>query len=76
MESAREHCCEEVSMHSIGVGFEVPCNKPAEILVYHHRDRRSYRMCAGCADHNIRNRGGENRGPYIKINQEQDRHEN
>lgn len=44
--------------------FYVPCNKPAETLVYHKRDDRTYRMCEMCADHNIRNRGGEDRGDY------------
>lgn len=28
------------------------------------RDEATYRMCGGCADHNVKNRGAEDMGPY------------
>ena len=59
---AKPDCCEEASM--LSREFYIPCNQPAVRLVYHSRDKRTYRMCEGCADHNLRNRGGEDRGPY------------
>ncbi len=34
------------------------CGQAAEVIVHHAKDRRAYYMCAMCADHNIRNRGG------------------
>lgn len=49
--------CEEASMAS--VNFYIPCTRPAKRAVYHLNDDATYRMCNGCADHNIRNRGGE-----------------
>jgi hypothetical protein len=59
---AKDHCCEEASPMSRD--FYIPCNQPAARLVYLKVDRATYRMCEACADHNIRNRGGEDRGPY------------
>lgn len=32
---------------------------PADSIVWHDRDRRCYFMCAMCADHNVKNRGGK-----------------
>lgn len=39
----------------------IPCGGtgPASKLVWHQKDRRAYVMCASCAAHNLRNRGGE-----------------
>jgi len=58
---AKAGCCEEASPFSGSI--YIPCNKLATRRVYHARDLREYRMCAACADHNIRNRGAEDRGP-------------
>jgi hypothetical protein len=49
--------CQEASMFS--GNMYVPCGQPASTIVYHERDRRGYYMCSGCADHNVRNRGGK-----------------
>lgn len=57
--------CEEAGPLSVEV--YIPCNAPAVKLVYHSRDKRTYRMCEQCAWHNIKNRGGEDRGPYKGI---------
>lgn len=54
---AKEGCCEEASLMS--KRFYIPCNAPAAFIVKHDgRDEGPYRMCAACADHNVRNRGG------------------
>ena len=37
----------------------IPCGAPAVEVVYHAKDRRAYFMCAPCADHNVRHRGGK-----------------
>ena len=49
--------CQEASM--LSRGSYIPCFAPAVAIVYHDRDRRGYYMCAPCADHNVRNRGGK-----------------
>ena len=54
--------CEEAS--PLSREKYIPCNAPAVAIIYHDRDRREYRMCAPCADHNVRNRGGKMVGPY------------
>lgn len=48
--------CEEASPMS--VNRYIPCGRPAAEIIWHNKDRRAYRMCDGCADHNTRNRGG------------------
>jgi hypothetical protein len=55
--------CEEASM--LSREKYIPCNSPAARLIYSSRDNRTYRMCDGCADHAIHNRGMEDRGPFI-----------
>jgi hypothetical protein len=40
------------------VNFYMPCGQPAVAMVRHNKDRRSYFMCAACAEHNVCNRGG------------------
>ena len=61
---AAEHGCEEASLESRE--FYIPCNQPATTVVHWPgRQDRPVRMCAMCADHNVRNRGGEIQGPYI-----------
>ncbi len=52
---AKPGCCEEASIQSHE--FYIPCNKPAENFVSYPRDKREYRMCAACTDHNVKNRG-------------------
>ncbi len=59
---AREGCCEESSPQSHR--YYIPCNAPAVEVVYLLRDDREYRMCAACAHHNIKNRGGVSRGEF------------
>jgi hypothetical protein len=49
--------CQEASVLSFAT--YVPCGDPATAVVYHPKDRRHYYMCAHCARHNVRNRGGE-----------------
>lgn len=49
--------CQEASIFST-VKY-IPCGKPATAIVYSERDERGYYMCAGCASHNIANRGGK-----------------
>ena len=49
--------CEEASMLSRGA--YIPCGAPAAAVVWHRRDgKHTYLMCAPCAWHNVRNRGG------------------
>lgn len=57
--------CEEASPLS---GFAyIPCDKPAVSIVrWKGRSDPPIRMCFGCADHNVRNRGGEIVGPFKK----------
>lgn len=49
--------CQEASPLSF-VSY-IPCGNQAIALIWHDRDRRVYPMCAGCADHNLSNRGGK-----------------
>jgi hypothetical protein len=58
--------CEEASILSTSV--YIPCNAPATRLVK-NRDPRTYRMCDACADHNVRNRGARDVGPFMKENE-------
>jgi len=54
---AKPGCCGECVM---GAPFYVPCNKPAFTLIgWKGRSDQPVLMCDGCADHNIKNRGGE-----------------
>lgn len=48
--------CEEASPLSFHT--QIDCGRPAVKIVWHNKDHRAYPMCASCADHNIRNRGG------------------
>ena len=55
---ANPHCCEEAAM--ISSAFYIPCNQPARFIVgWKGRAETPIRMCTMCADHNVRNRGGE-----------------
>jgi hypothetical protein len=50
--------CEEASIHSKKTF--IPCGAPAVAVVWHERDgKHTYLMCAPCAFHNVRNRGGK-----------------
>lgn len=60
---AKEHCCEEAS--TLSHNFYIPCNNPAvSVIGWKGRFDKPIRMCVSCADHNIRNRGGEYIEPY------------
>ena len=49
--------CEEASIHSRETF--IPCGAPAAAVVWHKRDgKHTYLMCAPCAWHNVKNRGG------------------
>jgi len=61
---AAPHCCEEASL--LSRSFYLPCNAPAVSIVgWKGRDEKPIRMCAACADHNIKNRSGKLIGPYM-----------
>lgn len=62
--TAKPDHCEEASPYSSMC--YIPCNAPATQVVYSRKDEATYRMCMGCADHSIRNRGFKDRGPYVK----------
>lgn len=48
-------------------GSYIPCNQPAVSIVgWKGRSDAPIRMCFGCKDHNIRNRGGEVVRPLLK----------
>lgn len=49
--------CQEASI--LSRAHYIPCGAPASAIVYHDGDGRGYYMCAPCADHNVRNRGGK-----------------
>lgn len=54
---ANNGCCEEAA---IGMPGYFPCNRPAtKIVGWKGRTDKPIRMCNACADHNVRNRGGE-----------------
>ena len=36
----------------------IPCGAPGAAVVWLERDKRAYVMCAPCAWHNVKNRGG------------------
>lgn len=43
----------------------LPCNKSAErMIAWPARNEGPYRMCLGCADHSVRNRGATDQGPF------------
>jgi hypothetical protein len=66
MLKANPNCCEEASTLSMG-GY-IPCNQPAQFVVgWKGRSDKPIRMCAGCTDHNVRNRGGEIKHKYRPI---------
>lgn len=55
--------CEEAAL---GVPFYAPCNRPATMVVrWTGRRDPAIRMCDACADHNVKNRGGEVVRAYI-----------
>lgn len=49
--------CQEASMYPGLSQFQ--CGRAAVAVVWHDRDHRAYMMCDMCADHNVRNRGGQ-----------------
>lgn len=54
--------CEEASTFSHL--FFIPCNAPANRLIYSPRDDRVYRMCSRCAEHSVRDRNMRDVGSY------------
>lgn len=48
--------CQEASVLSFAT--YIPCGAPAGAVVWHEKDKRAYIMCAECAWHNVKNRGG------------------
>lgn len=43
----------------------LPCNRPAERMIgWPERNEGPYRMCLGCADHSVKNRGATDQGPF------------
>jgi len=47
---------------------QFPCNKPAEKMVgWPARNEGPYRMCLGCADHSVKNRGASDLGPFKAV---------
>jgi hypothetical protein len=58
--------CEEAS--PLSHETYVPCNAPAARMVAFMRGGEvlegPFRMCAPCADHNVRNRGATDQGAY------------
>jgi hypothetical protein len=55
--------CEEASI--LSHSFYIPCNRPATRLIKNSDPQSPYRMCDECADHNVRNRGAEDVGPFV-----------
>ena len=47
--------CEEAS--PLSHEHFIACAAPAVAMVYHSREGKAFAMCAGCAEHNVRNRG-------------------
>lgn len=59
---AKSDGCEACIM---GAPFYAPCNKPPVYMVgWPTRNDGPYRMCAMCADHNMRNRGASKISDY------------
>lgn len=69
--TAKPGGCEEAS--SLSAQFYIPCNRPAERMVK-TADPRPYRMCGMCANHNVKNRGAEDQGPYVPSPEEEAGH--
>lgn len=61
--SAREGGCQEA--HHTSSTHYVPCDAPAARMVVPRGGQvEPYRMCLACAQHNVRNRGANDVGPY------------
>ena len=58
---AQPGCCEEASV--LSQSYYIPCNAPAVRMIA-QKDGNILRMCRGCADHNVKNRGSTDAGPY------------
>lgn len=62
---AKPNGCEEAALMPAGVTKYFPCNRPAVSIVgWKGREDSPIRMCSGCADHNVKNRGGEILRPF------------
>ena len=63
MIKAREHCCQESNQWYP----QFPCNQLAtRIIKFVKTNEGPYRMCDGCAEHSVKNRGATDIGPYVK----------
>ena len=60
---AKPGCCEEASM--LSHQFYIPCNRPAVRMIKNKDPQSPYRMCEMCADHNVKNRGATDVGPFV-----------
>lgn len=60
--------CEEASV--LSRQYYIPCNRPATRLIK-LRELKPARMCEMCADHNIRNRGATDVGPFVPSSEEE-----
>lgn len=61
MVEARPGCCQESNY----LYPQFPCNKPAvRMISWPAQGEGPYRMCLGCADHSVRNRGATDTGPF------------
>ena len=56
-------CQEQADLPFVTVYF--PCGRPATRVVQFPSGEGPYRMCEMHADHNIRNRGANDLGPYV-----------
>jgi len=54
--AARDGGCQEV--HSLSKASAYPCNAKAVVVVWSKHEGRSYRMCAACADQNVKKNNG------------------
>lgn len=64
MIEAKPGGCQESNYHVP----TLPCNKPAVTIVgWPERNEGPYRMCLGCADHSIKNRGAKDLGPFEAV---------
>lgn len=58
---AKPNGCQEAS--ELSHSFYIPCNRPATRIIK-TSDATPYRMCNMCAEHNIKNRGAKDLGPF------------
>ena len=68
-DDAKQDGCQEAAL---GLPFYAPCNRLAvKMIGWRGRSDTPLRICAMCADHNIRNRGGYEVKPYVPLAQQE-----